>query len=96
MAGATSSIGAIAQLGKTQQAHSLFKHEKKGAKAGKAMGNQQQFASLLAGKQAALQNSAASGKSSSPTASSAPSTAASSASLGQGGQESSLNALLAG
>ena len=28
MAGATSSIGAVGQLGKTQQAHSLFKHEK--------------------------------------------------------------------
>ena len=55
MAGAASSIGAVGQLGKSQQAHSLFKHEKNGAKAGKAMGNQQQFASLLAGKQAALQ-----------------------------------------
>jgi hypothetical protein len=96
MAGATSSIGAIAQLGKTQQAHSLFKHDKKGAKAGHAMGNQQQFASLLAGKQAALQNSAVGGKNGSPTASSAPSTAASNASPGQSGQESSLNALLAG
>ena len=57
MAGATGSISAVGQLGKSQQAHSLFKHEKHGAKAGKAMGNQQQFASLLAGKQAALQKS---------------------------------------
>ncbi len=96
MAGATSSIGAIAQLGKTQQAHSLFKHEKKGAKAGKAMGNQQQFASLLAGKQAALQTSAAGGKTGSTNASSAAATANSGSSLGQSGQESSLNALLAG
>jgi len=55
MAGAASSIGAVGQLGKSQQAQSLFKHEKHGAKAGKAMGNQQQFASLLAGKQAAMQ-----------------------------------------
>jgi hypothetical protein len=70
MAGAASSIGAIGQLNKSQQAHSLFKHEKKGAKAGKAMGNQQQFASLLAGKQVALQNSAAGGKGSPQAASS--------------------------
>jgi hypothetical protein len=59
MAGAAGSIGAVGQLGKSQHAESLFKHEKHGAKAGKAMGSQQQFASMLAGKQAALQSGGA-------------------------------------
>ncbi len=61
MAGAAGSIASIAQLGKSQQAHSLFKHAKHGAKAGHALGNQQQFASLLANRQAALQNGLAAG-----------------------------------
>jgi hypothetical protein len=93
MAGATSSIGAAAQLGKSQQAQSLFRHHNKGAKSGKALGNQQQFATLLAGKQTVLQNSAAPGGGSRPAPSSA---APSTAPTGQGAQESNFNALLAG
>jgi len=67
MAGAAGSLGSIAQLNKSQQTHSLFHHGKKAAKAGKALGNQQQFASLLAAKQTTLSNSIAS-NASSPTA----------------------------
>jgi hypothetical protein len=100
MAGATSSIGSIAQSNKSQQAHSLMHHGKKAAKAGKALGTQQQFSTLLAAKQTALRSSAtaqsnsssagAQGSASTPSGASATTSAASST------QASAAGALLEG
>lgn len=79
MAGAAGSIASIARLGNTQHAHSLFKHSKGAAKAGHALGNQQQFATLLANRQAALQNSLSAGSTPGGTSNSASTSAATSA-----------------
>jgi hypothetical protein len=100
MAGAASSIGSIAQLNKSQQTHSLFHHGKKAAKAGKALGNQQQFATLLAAKQTSL-STAAAGKAITPVANggnatSTTSTVSAATSSSPAAQTGNFSALLAG
>ena len=70
MASAATSASSIAQLGKSERAQSLFKHAKK-SKAGKPLGNQQQFGALLAAKQATLKHAVAANNTTPPGASGA-------------------------